>query len=438
MNYAQSIAYVESLAPTILNPDLRRFAKFMQENDNLQDKFATVHVGGTNGKGSTVAILDSVLRAEGLTVGRFTGPHLLRWNERFHVGGEPIADARLAELATRVRQLSEDFGRRHPDLGSLTWFEFLTAIAFFHFFESRVDIAVIEVGLGGRWDATNVLSAPLASAICTIDLDHTHILGGTVEEIAREKAGIIKPGVPVVTAAAGEALEVIRQRAEALGAPLIVCSAPSMVSGDSGIDAEEFRRVNDQLSLKGSYQRTNGLVADVLLQLVERRVNRNIRPCLAKGLVSVYWPGRFQHLPEEKMLFDGAHNVAGGKALRSALNEVFPNVRRVYVLSFFQNKDVHGFIDALIVKGDRVFVSEAKTSRAVFHSDQIVAALAQRGALAESAGTIAEALRRAQSARQGDDLIIVTGSFATIKESMVSLGWKSVEQGRASTWQPAK
>ena len=436
MNYAESIAYVESLAPTILNPDLRRFAKFMQENGDLQDKFASVHVAGTNGKGSVVAIVDSVLRAAGLRVGRFTGPHLLRWNERFHVGGEPITDERFAELCTRTRKMSEDFGRGNPHLGSLTWFEFLTAVAFFYFSESCVDMGVFEVGLGGRWDATNVLNSPIVSAITTIDLDHVHILGGTVAEIAAEKAGIIKRGIPVVTATDEEALQVINNRAQELGAPLIVCSPPDTVHGDDGIDAQEFARVAEQFALLGAYQRTNGLVADVVLQLVERRMNRQVRAHLAEGLASVYWPGRCQYIPSEKLLMDGAHNVAGAGALSRALNEAFAGKKRTYVLSFFQNKDVNGFIDALIRPGDRVFVSEAQTSRATFNADDIVSTLQERGAIATSAVSIAEALKIAQSSLSGNELIIATGSFATIKECMAALGWKSVEDAKPWTWNP--
>src|SRR6185369_3255745 len=154
MNYLQTLAYIESLSPTLERPSLKRIQLFMEEQGQPQDTFPSLHVAGTNGKGSTVAILDNVLRAAQLKVGRFTGPHLLRWNERFHLNGMPIEDERFAQLASRLREKSEDFGRRHEDLGPLTWFEFLTAIAFFFFAEEKVDIGVFEVGLGGRFDAT--------------------------------------------------------------------------------------------------------------------------------------------------------------------------------------------------------------------------------------------------------------------------------------------
>src|SRR4029453_611254 len=184
MNYLQSLQYLESLSPTTQQPCLERVAEFMREAGQHHERFGSIHVAGTNGKGSTVAMLDAVLRGAGMRVGRFTGPPLLRWNERFHVDGQPITDAQFADLATRTRLLSEDFGSRHPQFGALTWFEFLTVMVFFLFAEAGVEVAVFEVGLGGRWDATNVLSSPLAVALTNVDLDHPQILGDTVRAIA--------------------------------------------------------------------------------------------------------------------------------------------------------------------------------------------------------------------------------------------------------------
>src|SRR5277367_1360757 len=214
MNYLESLAYLDSLSPTLEKPSVERIKCFLNLHDNPQNSFKSFHVGGTNGKGSTVAILDSVLRAAGFKVGRFTGPHLLRWNERFHVDGKAIDDLTFARYATQIRQLSEEFGNAHPELGQLTWFEFITALGFFLFKDAAVEIAVLEVGLGGRFDATNVVGDKLlASIITNISLDHTHILGKTEELIAGEKAGIIKAGKLIITGATGAALQVIADRA---------------------------------------------------------------------------------------------------------------------------------------------------------------------------------------------------------------------------------
>jgi dihydrofolate synthase/folylpolyglutamate synthase len=435
MNYDQCVAYIESLAPTILNPSLDRLTMFMTEHGQVQDKLSTIHIGGTNGKGSTVAIVDSVLRAAGLKVGRFTGPHLLRWNERFHLDGKPIADDVLARYATRLRALSEEFGERHPEHGHLTWFEFLTAIAFFYFSDEKVDVAVFEVGLGGRWDATNVISKPLVSAITTVDLDHTHILGDTVAQIAREKAGIIKRGVPVVTAADGDALAEISEKAKDLGCPLYHCQAPNSVSGPAALDLNSYRNAHDLLALPGEYQQLNGLVAAAVLQLADRALKRNLSAHLADGFRRVYWPGRLQILPADDIVFDGAHNVAGARALRKSLDNLFPKGRRSFVLSFFQHKNVSGAIELLVRPGDRVFTSEAQTTRSICPAAEIVQLAEQRGAQATAYKTIAEALHAAQAAVAGaDEPLVVSGSFATIKECMLALGWDRVEDGLAQTW----
>ena len=159
MNYLEAKTYLESLAPTLSRPTLDRMNRFVEAHLSREADIPCIHIGGTNGKGSTVAIADSVLRARGYKVGRFTGPHLLRWNERFHVDGKAISDEAFARLATKVRDLSEKFGRENKDVGPLTWFEFLTAMAFMHFFESKVDVAVVEVGLGVRLRVSSALVA---------------------------------------------------------------------------------------------------------------------------------------------------------------------------------------------------------------------------------------------------------------------------------------
>lgn len=351
-------------------------------------------------------MIDSVLRAGGYKVGRYTGPHLLRWNERFHVGGKPITDDKFAELATKLRAMSEDFGRGNPELGSLTWFELLTAMAFFYFAESKVDFAVYEVGLGGRWDATNVLANPLVSVITTIDYDHTHILGTTLPQIAAEKAGIIKRGRPVVTGTTGDALDTIRAKCTEYGAPLHVCSAPA-----------------------ADYQQFNAAIARLALQVGEQECGRTITDNVEEGLRKVYWPGRFQWIPERRLVLDGAHNVAGARALREALDERFPDEPRIFVLGFFQNKDVPGALERLLRPGDRVFAGKAKTTRAVCAPEIIVERATALGATAMAADSLKGAFEMAMKAKSGKDIVIAAGSFATVKDCMLAMGWRTVEDG---------
>jgi dihydrofolate synthase/folylpolyglutamate synthase len=433
MDYLESVAYIESLAPTILNPSLARFAAFMEAQGQPQDRIPSIHVAGTNGKGSTVAIIDSVLRQSGLKVGRFTGPHLLRWNERFHFAGQPISDADFASYATVLRQQSQEFGASHPDLGALTWFEFLTAMAFSFFRDRNVDVGVYEVGLGGRWDATNVLTRPLVSAITTIALDHTHILGKTIPEIAREKAGIIKHHVPIVTGTQAEALQVIRQRAVEMDAPFYSCSAPDVVSGPTAIDLTSFDASHGRLSLPGQHQQLNALVAYAALALAAPPLKFDLNSHLVDGFAKVYWPGRLQYLAQRGLIMDGAHNVAGAAALRRSLGELFPGREFLFVLGFFQNKDVSGAIEQLVRHGDTVFAGQVHASRSVFPAEEVAIASRARGATAKAYPTIAAALDAAMSVRKGGQLIVAAGSLATVKETMVSLGWHTVEDGIGQT-----
>ncbi len=455
MNYQECLDYLESLSPTTQKPCLERVAEFMRESGQQQDRFESIHVGGTNGKGSTVAMLDAVLRGAGLRVGRFTGPHLLRWNERFHVDGKPIGDAQFAELATRVRRMSESFGRRNPEFGALTWFEFLTAMAFFHFAEQGVEVAVVEVGLGGRWDATNVLSAPLAVAITNVDLDHTQILGDTVRAIALEKSGIIKRAVPVVTAAAGEAFDVVARTASDRGAPLYCCRPPDAISLTNGLPASaEFNSIvksgrsalldtRNRLSLAGSHQQMNALVALGLLIAsgMDKRLPANSIDIVGESFAGVFWPGRLQRLPAIGLVFDGAHNPAGALALRRALDEQFPDTRMLFVLGCFQNKDAPSLIGNLVRAGDRVFACEVSTRRPVCPAASIAQLSAGAGAVAAPYPSVASALGDALARRRGDEIVVATGSFATVKEGMLHLGWTRVEDGRPETsmiWQPAQ
>ncbi len=432
MDYLECLSYIESLSPTLEKPSLTRIAAFMAAHGNLQNQYPTIHVAGTNGKGSTVALIDSIVRAAGLKAGRFTGPHLLRWNERFHVDGKPISDVDFARIGTHVRQLSEEFGADNPDVGPLTWFEFLTAIAFFWFAESNIDVAVVEVGLGGRFDATNVVENVRVSVITNIDLDHTHILGNTVEEIAFEKSGIIKPGVPVVSGATGAALEVIRARCMQLGCKLFALCEPFAGDLEERIQSN-FESAKKSLALLGAYQLDNGLLAVAAFHVsgLASKNQASFENAVATGFEQAYWPGRLQLVKNYdsglEIILDGAHNVAGAAALRVALDRIYPEAKFDFVIGCFENKNAEKIVGALVRAGDTVYASQAMTRRATYDKEQLAAFCKERGAFASTYDTIESAFG---AARKRSRLIVVTGSFATVREVMICLGWKSVEDGR--------
>ncbi|MBX9771577.1 MAG: bifunctional folylpolyglutamate synthase/dihydrofolate synthase [Candidatus Obscuribacterales bacterium] len=400
----------------------------MADSGNIQDQLLSLHVGGTNGKGSTSAILESLLHANGVKVGCYTGPHLLRWNERFHIDGQAIADDEFAELATRVRQSSEEFGQKYPDMGPLTWFEFLTVMAFTYFVENKVEAAILEVGLGGRYDATNVLSKPAATAITNVDLDHTQILGDTVNQIASEKAGIIKTGIPIVSAATGEALKEIQKVAQEKQAPIVV--VPAKLSSMPWIE-----EVLDELKLIGSHQRINAMVALSVIDVARQDSRFAKLPAMTKqtaivGLRNVYWPGRLQYLQDERLILDGAHNPAGAKALRQALDEKFVGNGRIFVLGFFANKDVEGWLTNLLRPTDFVITTEVAAKRQVMPAEQIARLVEHIGCSVLCVSDVGKALEIARSKRHDDQIVVATGSFYVVKECMLSLGWTSVEDGR--------
>lgn len=428
MNYSECLAYIESLSPTLEKPSLTRIAAFMACHGNCQNQYEVIHVGGTNGKGSTVALIDSIARASKLKVGRFTGPHLLRWNERFHIDGEPISDADFARIGSSIRKFSQSFAEENPEIGPLTWFEFLTAIAFFWFAENDIDLAVVEVGLGGRFDATNIVENVLVSVITNIDLDHTHILGNSVEEIAFEKSGIIKAGVPVITGAIEPALDVIRERSNQLGCQFF----PLVENLDGALGQKiqhDFELCKNSLALIGSYQQTNGLLAVAAFHIsgLAERVNQNSAEIIRQGFESAYWPGRLQLVGDARVILDGAHNVAGALALRAALDRLHPNSKFQFVIGCFENKNARQIVDALIRSGDRVYASQAATRRATYDKEQLASFCIDRGATATTFDSIADAFHAAR--QESGRFVVVTGSFATVKEVMIALGWKSVEDG---------
>jgi dihydrofolate synthase/folylpolyglutamate synthase len=439
MNYLEAISYIESLSPTLEKPGLSRIGKFMAAHGDCQNQYKVFHVGGTNGKGSTAAILDSIIQQTGKRVGRFTGPHLLRWNERFHLDGQPIEDAVFAELATTVQKQSQAFGRS-DELGPLTWFEFLTALAFQWFAANNVDFAVMEVGLGGRFDATNIVENVAATIITNIDLDHTHILGDTVEQIAFEKAGIVKAKVPVVTGALGAAWPVISEKCKSLEAPLYSCDAQFNVTVDGVADErvsayarQLFDRHKSQLALGGSYQLRNAFAATVAL--VASGVNFGLAAdeldrAVGAGFAKVYWPGRWQSIASLKLILDGAHNPAGARELRKCLDEMFPHQRRAFVISCFENKNAPKIVDELGRPGDRLFLSEAAVRRATYDKEELADYCRQAGYDVTVSPTIAAAYEAARLNLEPNEMIVCTGSFATLREVMQHLHWQLVEDGR--------
>jgi dihydrofolate synthase/folylpolyglutamate synthase len=368
--------------------NIRALLKAMGEP---QDALRFIHVAGTNGKGSVCAMVDSICRTAGIKTGLFTSPHLIRFSERIQINGLPIDDADFVLGINRIRTLIDE--ERHP-----TFFEITTALAFDYFRSQGVDLVVLETGLGGRLDATNVVH-PLVSVLTAIDMDHQKWLGATLGEIAAEKAGIIKPGVPIVSGPQfAEVRSVLEQIAAKLSAPISYAEIP----------------VNDlSIGLAGSYQRLNAAIAVSAIR--QARIQASPE-ALKEGLANVYWPGRFQRI-EERMVLDGAHNPAAAKCLVETWKECVGPERATVIFGGLFDKDLQGMILALSPLAARFLIVPIRSQRAAPPAD--IERYVPKPLSATRCASVAQAL---DLAGRLSERVLVTGSLFLVGETLAILG----------------
>lgn len=342
-----ALNYLDWLCTFGIKAGLERITQLAAALNNPQNFYRTIHVAGTNGKGSVCAMLAEMLIAQGLTVGLFTSPHLESYCERIKINGANISESDFAEVIARVKSCNVD----------CTHFEALTAAAFEYFRARAVDIAVVEVGLGGTFDSTNIIT-PELSIITNVALDHENILGD-LDNIARNKAGIIKPHVPIVTGATGRPLEIIRRVAAEKISPLHEVTSPA----------------NVKVNLRGDYQQINAAVA-----IKAAEVFGLDSSAIETGLARVTWPGRFEVVQTSAgvIVIDGAHNPHGAAALRQSLDKNFPHGKRAWLFGVLRDKNFAAMIDTLFRAEDFVIVTSPPSERAA-DTDEICARLRGRG-----------------------------------------------------------
>jgi len=429
MEYKETIEYLFGLQKHGMKFGLDNIRKLTAASGHPQNSFHAVHVAGTNGKGSTSAMIESILRTSGVRTGLFTSPHLISFTERIRVNGEEISEENVIALAQEVRKTAERFEDFSP-----TFFEVVTAMAFLHFRNEKVDWAVIETGLGGRLDATNVIT-PEACVITDIGIDHSEFLGKSLAEIASEKAGIIKPGVPVVTSAQPrEVIEKIRGRAAEMKSPLYTYgedfSASDIAEDPEGLAFSYHGRL-DYIglapALSGLHQIKNASMAVKTIEIVGERYPE-LRFDISGGLSRTKWPGRLEMASENPpILIDGAHNPHAAAALAAHLKKMLQkNYRRIILVAgIMSDKDIVGITEPLIgIASEIIFTSPAYGRAAA--PETLVSSAASLGYGAKTAATVAEALISARKLWQPGDLIVVTGSFYTIGEAKEALGNKGV------------
>lgn len=425
VNYERKMT--EVYAPEKMDPF--RPARLLLYLGNPQVKFPAIHIAGSKGKGSVAAMCAASLRAAGLKTGLYTSPHLQDFRERIRVLTPADADGRIpqAALVTLVEQLRGAV----PQVPGLTWFELVTALAFMHFADEEVDVAVVEVGLGGRLDATNVLT-PLVSVITSLSLEHTALLGDSLEKIAAEKGGIIKPRVPVVAAPqAPEALSRLEAIASQREAPLTLVGREWQYSGQTGDEQTAQRvmiRTNPHpefvppgttlvLNLMGAHQQENAVVALAALAESSVRLPSLDLEAVREGLATVHWPGRLQRLHQGKdtptVLLDGAHTAASAERLAEALRQLFTYDRLWLVIGATADKNIEGILAPLLPLAAGVFVTQADHARAA--APEVVAAhAAALGFEAVPYADVATAVAAAYRVAASKDLICVTGSMFVI------------------------
>lgn len=337
MDYKEALAYMAEVASLGSKPGLERITELLEKLGNPQDRLKYVHIAGTNGKGSCAAMMASVLKAAGYRTGLYTSPYLFRFNERMQINGEQIEDEEVAALVDRLKPLADAMENKPTE------FEMMTAAAFLWFAEKECDIVVLEVGLGGRFDATNVIKAPEVAVIMNIGLDHTAILGDTVEQIAWEKAGILKPGCSCVLYQQQESVQaVIAAECEKLGAALHVADFGAIQCEFNVLEGQVFTYKQDPyaIALLGEHQQKNAAVVIEAAQVLRSRGWQIEQDQLEHGLYATAWPARFEVLSDDPyFVVDGGHNPQCAETVVANLKTYFPDQHRVILIGVLADKD---------------------------------------------------------------------------------------------------
>jgi dihydrofolate synthase/folylpolyglutamate synthase len=406
VNYREALAWLYSLQRFGIKLGLENIHRLIAElsrSGGLQSAassaialpYKVIHVAGTNGKGSVCAMIDSICRAQRYRTGLFTSPHLVTFRERIRVDGEMVSENAVARGLTTIRNLASDWDP-HP-----TFFEVTTALALKCFSEAKIDVTILETGIGGRLDATNAVRSDV-SVITQIDFDHEEWLGNTLAEIASEKAGIIKPGVPVVSAAQRpEAEKVIRARA-------MECEAPLQFITES--------YDGSPVGLRGHHQKQNAAVAIATLRASKIALDSST---IARGLATVDWPARFQKW-DERTIIDGAHNPGAARALAETWREVFGDQKATLILAVLCDKNLRGICEALAPIGDSFLLPKIRSERAAQPEILAKVLAATTPPLPYSiAPSVADAV---EQARQRPNPILITGSLHFAGEVLAHLG----------------
>ena len=409
MTVQDAIDYINSKKTVETSPGLHRIRALMEALGNPQREYPCIHVAGTNGKGSACAITESILRSAGYRTGLDTSPHLLRFNERIQINGVPVSDERLAEAAQRVREAAEAM-EEGPN-----WSEIITAVTFVVFALEKVDVAVLEVGLGGQFDPTNVIDTPAAAMIMNIGFDHMEYLGNTLEEIASAKAGIIKPGGDIIVYRGTPDVEAVFERTAAgCGARLHKADFDSIRPVSETIDGQVFDACGYKdltLPLAGAHQQRNAAVVVSAMEILRSTGWHITGNDIRRGLAEVVWPARFEVISHDPVfILDGGHNPQCLDAADDALRRLLPGKRVVFLVGMLRDKDVKEMVARLRTVSSEYVTVTPLSDRAMEAEDLTKLILAQGGD-AVTGGEIARGVELARERAGKDGAVCCIGSL---------------------------
>lgn len=420
MNYAETLDFIHSSSGVFCKPGLDRISALCHSLGNPESKLKFIHVGGTNGKGSTSSMLASILVAAGYRVGLYTSPYVKKFNERMRINGEEISDSELAEIADTVRPFVEKMTDKPTE------FELITAIAFEYFRRGGCDVVVLEVGMGGRLDSTNVIENPLLSIITGISLDHVAFLGDTVEKIAFEKAGIIKHGCPVIFGGdSDEAKSVISRVASEKCAKIHYPDYQSIEIKSASLSGTKFNykaHQNLSISLLGSYQPRNAAVVLEAVQILRDAGLAITDKAVAAGLKSARWPARFEVIHDEPtVIFDGAHNAEGIKAAVESIKQYFGNMRVIIFTGVLKDKDYEEIASCISSVAREAFTITPDNPRAL-SAEEYASVLSRYGTHATPCKSTKEAIRLGiLTALENNTALCCLGSLYTYADVIKSV-----------------
>ena len=415
MNYEQSLEYIHGISWCFCKPGLERIAELCGRLGNPQNSLRFIHVAGTNGKGSFCSMTSSVLIAAGYKTGTFTSPYIRFFNERMQINGQPISDSELAEITTLVRPIADEMKDKPTE------FELITAIAFMYFKKHNCDIVVLEAGMGGRLDSTNIIETPLLSVITGIALDHTAFLGDTIPKIAAEKAGIIKNTRPVLYGGEdNDAADVIESAAKQRNSEYFRVDYSKLTVKSATLDGTEFdfdSRKDVRISLLGTYQPRNAAVVLSAIDILRKGGMHISEQAVLDGLAAATWQARFEILAKDPLvIFDGAHNPQGIDSAVQSIKQYFGENKVCVLTGVLKDKDYNYIASRLATVAVSAFTMTPDNPRALTAKDY-AATLAEYGVKATACDSLAEAYTQALAeARLQNVPLVCLGSLYTYSE----------------------